>query len=55
MPNDPKKEDIEKFFECDPENGLIKRAINSGVAKAGEVPVSINNCGYHMVCALGRI
>ncbi|WP_211776904.1 MULTISPECIES: HNH endonuclease signature motif containing protein [unclassified Klebsiella] len=55
IPNDPKKEDIEKFFECDPENGLIKRAINSGVAKAGEVPVSINNCGYHMVCALGRI
>jgi hypothetical protein len=53
MRKDPTKEEIEKFFYCDPVTGKITRIINSSIAKAGECKITINNCGYHMVSALG--
>ena len=53
MRKDPTKEELEKFFYCDPVNGEITRVINSSIAKAGQCKITINNCGYHMVSALG--
>ena len=54
MFKDPSKEEIEKYFFCDPVAGSIVRIANSSTAKAGENPIYVNNCGYHMVSALGQ-
>ncbi|EMV7411631.1 HNH endonuclease [Enterobacter kobei] len=54
MLKDPSKEEIEKHFFCDPDVGSIVRIANSSTAKAGENPIYVNNCGYHMVSALGH-
>jgi len=54
MPKDPTKEEVEKYFHCDPEKGSIVRIVDVSTAKAGGCPVHINNCGYHMLSALGQ-
>jgi len=54
MLKDPSKEEIEKYFFCDPDVGSIVRIDNSSTAKAGENPIYDNNCGYHMVRELGQ-
>ncbi|MDR7940375.1 HNH endonuclease [Enterobacter soli] len=55
MLKDPSKEDLEKYFHCDPHAGCIARLVDSSTAKAGENPIHVNNCGYHMVSALGKV
>ncbi|WP_446027824.1 HNH endonuclease [Lelliottia amnigena] len=54
MAKDPTREDIQKYFCCDTNTGMITRIVDSSTAKAGEIPIHVNNCGYHLVCVLGR-